>query len=57
MGVKDARMTSVKRERLGGVKISQELMNALFSKTFQIYEHSPLDASIEVKKGGYIKVS
>src|SRR5882724_10275961 len=28
-----------------------------FSKTFQIYECSPLDASIEVKKGGYIKVS
>src|SRR5882724_7631727 len=57
MGVKDARMTSIKRERSGGVKISQELMNALFSKTFQIYEHSPLDASIEVKKGGYIEVS
>src|SRR5882724_5564549 len=35
MGVKDARMTSIKRERSGGVKISQELMNALFSKTFQ----------------------
>jgi len=31
-------------------------MNA-FSKTFQIYECSPLDASIEVKKGGYIKVN
>src|SRR5882724_1723687 len=30
-----------KRERSGGMKISQELMNALFSKTFQIYEHSP----------------
>jgi len=30
MGVEDARMTSVKRERSGGVKISQELMNALF---------------------------
>jgi len=57
MGVKDARMTSIKRERSGGVKISQELMNALFSKNFQIYEHSPLDASVEVKKGGYIKVS
>ena len=41
MGVEDARMTSIKRERSGGVKISQELMNALFSKTFQIYEHSP----------------
>src|SRR5882724_6118385 len=50
MGVEDARMTSIKRERSGGVKISQELMNALFSKTFQIYEHSPLDASVEVKK-------
>src|SRR5882724_13540772 len=50
-------MTSVKRERLGGVKISQELMNALFSKTFQIYECSPLDVSIEVKKGGYIQVN
>jgi len=46
-----------KRERLGDVKISQELMMLLFSKTFQIYERSPLDASIEVKKGGYIKVS
>jgi len=31
-------------------------MNAL-SKTFQIYEHSPLDVSVEVKKGGYIKVN
>jgi len=31
-------------------------MNAL-SKTFQIYEHIPLDVSIEVKKGGYIKVN
>jgi len=31
MGVEDARMTSVKeRERSGDVKISQELMNALF---------------------------
>jgi len=39
------------------MKISQELMNALFSKTFQMYEHSPLDASIEVKKGGYIQVN
>ena len=39
------------------MKISQELMNALFSKPFQIYEHSPLDASIEVKKGGYIPVN
>ena len=39
------------------MKISQELMNALFSKTFQIYEHSPLDVSVEVKKGGSIKVS
>src|SRR5882724_3288693 len=58
MGVEDARMTSIKRERSGGVKISQELMNALFLvKTFQIYERSPLDASVEVKKGGYIKVS
>ena len=57
MGVKDARMTSIKRERSGGVKISQELMNALFSKNFQIYEHSPLDASIAVKKGGYIQVN
>src|SRR5882724_883820 len=57
MGVEDTRMTFVKRERLGGVKISQELMNALFSKTFQIYEHSPLDASIAVKKGGYIRVN
>ena len=46
-----------KRERLGGMKISQELMNALLSKTFQIYEHSPLDASLEVKKGGDIKVN
>ena len=46
-----------KRERSGGMKISQELMNAHFSKTFQIYERSPLDVSIEVKKGGYIKVS
>ena len=46
-----------KKRGSGGVKISQELMNALFSKTFQIYEHSPLDVSIEVKKGGYIKVS
>jgi len=53
MGVEDARMTSIKQERSGGVKISQELMNALFSKTFQIYERSPLDASIEVKKGGW----
>src|SRR5882724_8512326 len=57
MGVEDARMTSIKRERSDGVKISQELMNALFSKTFKIYEHSPLDASIEVKKGGYIQVN
>src|SRR5882724_241291 len=57
MGVEDARMTSVKRERLGGMKISHELMNALFSKTFQIYECSPLDASVEVKKGGYIPVN
>src|SRR5882724_10024883 len=57
MGVEDARMTSVKRERSGGVKISQQLMNALFSKTFQIYECSPLDASVEVKKGGYIQVN
>ena len=56
MGVEDARMTSIKeRERSGDVKISQELMNALFSKTFQIYECSPLDASVVVKKGGYIK--
>ena len=39
------------------MKISQELMNALFSKTFQIYEHSPLDVSVEVKKGGYIQVN
>jgi len=31
-------------------------MNDL-SKTLQMYEHSPLDASIEVKKGGYIKVN
>jgi len=46
-----------KRKRSGGMKISQELMNALFSKTFQIYEFSPLDASVEIKKGGYIKVS
>src|SRR5882724_13314322 len=30
-----------KQERSGGMKISQELMNALFSKTFQIYECSP----------------
>src|SRR5882724_485836 len=57
MGVEDARMTSVKRERSGGVKISQELINALFSKTFQIYERSPLDVSVEVKKGGYIQVN
>src|SRR5882724_4626928 len=57
MGVEDARMTSIKRERSGGVKISQELMNALFSKTFQIYECSPLYASVEVKKGGYIQVN
>jgi len=28
-----------------------------FSKTFQIYEHSPLDAIIEVKKGGCIQVN
>ena len=59
MGFEDARMTSVRkreRERSGGMKIPLELMNAL-SKTFQIYEHSPLDASIEVKKGGYIKLS
>ena len=44
MGVEDARVTSVNRERegerSGGMKISRELMNAL-SKTFQIYEHSP----------------
>ena len=46
-----------KRERSGGVKISQELMNALFSKTLQICEHSPLDVSIEVKKGGHIQVN
>jgi len=32
IGVEDARMTSIKRERSSGVKISQELMNALFSK-------------------------
>ena len=44
-----------KRERSGGMKISQELMNALFSKTFQIYECSPLDASIEVKKEDTLK--
>jgi len=31
-------------------------MNDL-SKTFHMYEHSPLDASVEVKKGGYIKVN
>jgi len=52
VGVEDARMTFVKRERSGGVRVSQELMNALFSKTFQIYECSPLDVSIAVKKGG-----
>src|SRR5882724_8899948 len=59
MGVEDARMTSVKeRERSGDVKISQELMNALFVKLSRFYERSPfLDASVEVKKGGYIKVS
>src|SRR5882724_11254069 len=57
MGVEDARITAIKRERSGDVKISQELMNALFSKIFQIYEHSPLDVSVEVKKGGYIPVN
>jgi len=31
-------------------------MNAL-GKNFQIYECSPLDVSVEVKKGGYIKVN
>jgi len=29
MGVEDARMTSVKERKIGGVKISQEPMNAL----------------------------
>jgi len=53
MGVEDARMTSVREK----VRWYQELMNALFSKTFHIYEHSPLDASVEVKKGGYIRVN
>src|SRR5882724_11375855 len=57
MGVKDARMTSIKRERLGGVKISQGLMNALFSKTFQIYEHSPFRCERRGQEGGYIPVN
>jgi len=26
-------------------------------KKIQMYEHSPLDAAIEVKKGGFIKVN
>ena len=57
MGVKDARMTFIKGERSGGVRISQELMNAFFSKTFKIYERSPLDVSVAGKKGGYIQVN
>ena len=60
MGIEDAMMTSVierKREReLRWYENLFELMND-FSKPFQMYEHSPLDASIEVKKGGYIKVN
>ena len=58
MGIEDARMTSVyrERERSGGIKISRELMNAL-SKTSIFMSIVLLDASIEIKKGGYIKVN
>jgi len=41
MGVIDARMTSVKRERSGDVKFSRADKCFLLGKTFQIYERSP----------------
>src|SRR5882724_7704026 len=57
IGVEDARMTSVKEREVQWYENLSRADECSFSKTFQIYEHSPLDVSIEVKKRGYIKVS
>src|SRR5882724_7901743 len=57
MGVKDARMTFIKEREVRWYENLSRADECSFSKTFQIYEHSPLDVSVEVKKGGYIKVS
>ena len=58
MGVKDARMTSIKEREIGWCEnLSRADECSSLVKLFQIYQRSPLDASIEVKKGGYIKLS
>ena len=57
MGVEDARMTSVKEREVRWYENISRANKCSFSKTFQIYGCSPLDASVEVKTGGYIKVS
>jgi len=58
MEVEDARMTFIREREIGWCKnLSRGRWMLFFSKTFQIYECSPLDVSVEVKKGGYIKVS
>jgi len=58
MGVEDARMTFVKEREVGWYEnLSRADECFFFSKTSQIYEYSPLDVSVEVKKGGYIQVN
>ena len=57
MGVKDARMTSVKEREVGWYENLSRGDECFFSKTFQNYECSPLDARIEVKKRGCIQVN
>ena len=57
MGVKDARMIFVKEREVGWYENLSRADECSFSKTFQIYEHSPLDARVEVKKGGCIQVN
>jgi len=55
-GVKDARMTSVERERSSGVKKSPRADEcSFFCKLSRFMKHSPFAASIEVKKRGTFK--
>ena len=57
MGVEYSRMIFIKEREVGWYENLSRADECSFSKTFQSYEHSPLDASIEVQKGGYIKVN
>src|SRR5882724_2725788 len=58
MGVKDARMTFVRERKIGWCKnLSRANECSTLVKLSRFMSIVLLDASIEVKKGGYIKVS